>query len=205
MITDVLSPNSSSLVRLPGRRLDGTSSGTLWLTSDHLLQVQNGFTRESYRRFAYRDIQALGLRRTSRGTVYNGLLGGVGLLFTALAALVFSASTWATGVFVGVAAFFFVLLALNVVRGPTVRCDPRTAVGLYPLPSLSRMRPARRALELIRQRVETAQGALSEATLAERAARALHSFTAVPAAAATTTTTTPATATIAMATTANVA
>lgn len=162
---------SSSLVRLPGRRLDGTSSGALWLTSSHLLQVQNGFTRESYRRFAYRDIQALGLRRTSRGVVYNLILGGMVLLFTILAALVFSASTWAAGVFGGIAVFFLLLMVFNILRGPTVRCDLRTAVGLYPLPSLGRMRPARRALELIRQRVEAVQGALSEAALAERVAR----------------------------------
>ena len=63
------------------------------------------------------------------------------------------------------------LVFVNMLRGPTVRCDLRTAVGLYPLPSLSRMRPARRALELICQRVEAAQGALSGDVLAEQVAR----------------------------------
>ena len=166
------------LVRLPGRvarfRVDGSPGGTLWLAPHHLLQVQSGVLREGYRRFAYRDIQSVGVRRTARGLFYNVILGGGAGLFGLIAVLVAVSSASSAGGLVvtgGLAGFCLALLVVNVLRGQTVRCDLRTAVGLYPLPSLSRMRPARRALELIRQRVDAAQGALPQEVLAGQVAR----------------------------------
>ena len=166
------------LIRLPGRaarlRVDGSPGGTLWLAPHHLLQVQSGVLREGYRRFAYRDIQSIGVRRTARGLLYNLILGGAAGLFGLVAVLVAVSSASSLGGLVvsgGLAGVCLAFTVVNVLRGPTVRCDLRTAVGLYPLPSLSRMGPARRALELIRQRVEAAQGALSQDVLAEQVAR----------------------------------
>lgn len=172
-------PGTLPLTRLPGRaarlRVDGSPGGTLWLGPHHLLQVRSGVWREGYRRFAYRDIQAIGVRRTVRGVIYNVLLGALAALFGVIALLIagLAAAPPAGGVAVvgGVAGCFLALLLVNVLRGATVRADLRTAVGRYPLPSLSRMRPARRALELIGQRVEAVQGPLSEATLVEGVAR----------------------------------
>ena len=171
-------PTVESLTRLPGRaarfRVDHSPGGTLWLPPPPLLQVQSGVLREGYRRFAYRDIQSIGVRRTARGLVYNVVLGGTAGLFGLVAILVaVSAASSLGGLVVagGIAGCCLALGRVNVLRGPTVRCDLRTAVGLYPLPSLSRMRPARRALELIRQRVEAAQGTISEEALAAQVAR----------------------------------
>ena len=172
------SPTGEPLTRLPGRaarfRVDGSPGGTLWLAPHHLLQVQSGVLREGYRRFAYRDVQSIGVRRTARGLFYNLILGGVAGLFGLIAVLVAVSSASSAGGLVvsgGLAGFCLALIVVNVLRGPTVRCDLRTAVGLYPLPSLSRMGPAQRALELIRQRVEAAQGELSRDVLAEQVAR----------------------------------
>lgn len=162
------------LTRLPGRaarlRVDGSPGGTLWLGPHHLLQVQSGVWREGYRRFAYRDIQAIGVRRTVRGVVYNVVLGGFAALFGLIAVLIAVSKAPSVGGMVvvgGIGGCFLALMLINVLRGATVRGDLRTAVGLYPLPSLSRMGSAQRALELIRQRVDAAQGPLSEAVLAE--------------------------------------
>lgn len=174
------SPPRIALIRLPGRaarlRVDGSPGGTLWLAPHHLLQVQTGALREGYRRFAYRDIQSIGVRRTVRGRVYNVFAGLAAMFFGALALAIFSfrddvSEISVGGVLGGVSVLLLVLFIVNLFRGPTVRAELRTAVGIYPLPSLSRMRPAQRALDLIRQRVDAAQGTLSPEVLNDRVAR----------------------------------
>ena len=145
--------------RLPGRvstlrRAVGVAS-TLSLGDDHLLQVTVRLYTERYQRFAYGDIQALLLRETARGLVYNLVLGtfaaGSGLL------------AWnaedadARRVLLGVGVFWLALLAVNLGRGKTCRCQLQTAAGPHPLPSLSRLRPARAAFRLVTEKVEAAQ------------------------------------------------
>ncbi len=146
--------------RLPGRtpsfRLVSNASSHLWLGDDHLLQVQISYFSEAYKRFAYGDIQALLLRETARGLMTTLLLGafaaGGGLLAWGMD------DETARWIFVGLGGFFFGLFAVNLSRGKTCRCHLQTAVGPHALPSLSRVRPARKALRLITERVEAAQG-----------------------------------------------
>ena len=147
--------------RLPGRmplyrRLFYGLSG-LWLGDDHLLQVNSVYFNESYRRFAYGDIQALLLRETSRGVVYSfalaTLAAGFGLSGFGMG------SAEARGVFFGIGGFWLILLMINLIRGNTCPCSLQTAAGPHPLPSLNRLRPAHKALRLLTERIETAQAA----------------------------------------------
>lgn len=166
------------MTRLPGRvatlRLGVATTAprsTLWLAASHVLQVNSGPMRDDYRRFYYRDIQALQLRRTPRGMVYNLVLGFVLLIFALIAAVAGDPAAQAS--FALFAIVVAVLLGINALRGPTVHCLLRTAVGFYPLPSLSRLRPARRAFARLRERVEAVQGTLSDEAVAARVDRAM--------------------------------
>ena len=69
------------------------------------------------------------------------------------------ADTTVREVFAGVGACWLALFAVNAVRGKTCRCQLQTAAGPRALPSLSRLRPARRAWRLILEKVDAAQGA----------------------------------------------
>ncbi len=127
----------------------------LWLGGDHLLQVNSMYFNESYRRFAYADIQALLLRETSRGVIYSfalaTLAAGFGLSGFGME------KAGVRGVFFGIGGFWLVLLIINLVRGTTCHCSLQTAAGPRPLPSLNRLRPANRALRLITERADAAQ------------------------------------------------
>lgn len=146
--------------RLPGRppafRLASNASSRLWLGDDHLLQVQTTYFSETYKRYAYGDIQALLLRETGRALVTNIILAvlatGSGLL------LLTTTDEAGRGFCIGSAAFWVLLLIVNLGRGKTCRCQLQTAAGPHPLSSLSRVRPARRALRLIAEKVAAAQG-----------------------------------------------
>lgn len=143
----------------------------LYLCEDELLQVETMYFMQNYRRFAYADIQSFLVRQTPRGLIYNVILGvlvaGGGVLAWSMEAPEFR---W---VWLGIAGFFGVLLLINLVRGATCRCQLQTAVGPHPLPTLSRMRTAQKALRLLGERIAAAQGALAPDDAASRVDRLL--------------------------------
>lgn len=171
-------PAREPMTRLPGRvatfRFGVATTAprsNLWLGANCVLQVNSGPMRDDYRRFYYQDIQTLQLSRTPRGLFYNLILGTLVLFFGLIAGFAGDLGVRVGGGVPGTV--FAALLIVNVVRGPTVHCLLRTAVGLYPLPSLSRLRSAQRAFVRIRERVEAVQGTLSEEAIAARLDRAL--------------------------------
>ena len=143
--------------RVRGRQttLNLTGSYRLWLAGDFLLQLKSsGYTQE-IQRYAYRDIQALEICHSARGAIYNVVLGSLTVLWLGLMAI--GGQGDSRPAFLVGAAFFLGLMVINLVRGPTCHFVLQTALGPQVLPSLSRQRPARRAVALIAERVEAAQ------------------------------------------------
>ncbi len=141
---------------LRGKRVE------LWLGPDHLLLVEWDGSREYYRRLYYRDIQAVVVRRTSEWMGVNILLGVLVLLFAFVATLV---SAPVPLVLAGVCAL---ILVVYLVGGPTCNCQLRTAVQTVDLLSLQRLRHARKALDLLRPKIEEAQGRITVEDLVAR-------------------------------------
>ena len=163
--------------RLPGRgvKFEGMrliagvrKYTTLWMGKDHLLGIYSTGWTEEYRRFYYRDIQALILRRTNGRAVTNFLLGipmVIGFLLLVLPFLE-SAPQRNVGrtyllVFGGIVAFFLIMMLLNLMAGPTCACHIRTAVQVEELPSIKRLRAARKVIARLRPEIEAAQGLLT--------------------------------------------
>jgi hypothetical protein len=152
--------------RLPGRgiRRQGFLSVTvsarrtrLWLGPDHLLAVDSQWYSEDYRRFYFRDIQAIIIRKTINGKAINLAMGLAGAL-TTLGATV---TTDGIRIFWGILAGLFLLfLSLNFLAGPTCNCRMQTAVQTEDLPSLGRLRRARKVLRRLRPLIVEAQGEL---------------------------------------------
>ena len=149
--------------RLPGRmttfRVGSYGLRRLYLGADHLLQVEAVFCVENYRRFAYADIQSILLRQTQRGLILSSVLGVLAAVFGVLA-WASSDSPPLVGFLAGTGGVLIFLLVVNLVRGTTCRCELQTAIGPQPLPTLNRLRTARKALALLTERIEAAQGAL---------------------------------------------
>ncbi len=140
----------------------------LWAGKDHILSVcTTGYTEE-YKRFYYRDIQAIVTRKSSRGAVVN-FISALFLTFFALLALTRTtpalAVIWWT--FAGIS---LLVLTFNLLRGPTCVCHLQTAVSREELPSLGRERAARKAVGILKPLIEAAQGALQAEEIASRSA-----------------------------------
>jgi hypothetical protein len=148
--------------RLPGRglRREGFVAvartwGTLWLGRDHVLSVDTHLFSEDYKRFYFRDIQAIVIGKTRRGMVLNIVFS----LFTASWLLIAINQSEPIGVtlWLIVTGVFAVMLGINAWRGPTCTCYLVTAVHKEILPSLNRIKEAEKVSQILRKHIENAQ------------------------------------------------
>ena len=142
------------------RRHDGfftalSTVSSLWLGADHLLMIDSNRFTERYKRFYFRDIQAFIVVKTSRRLKWNVALG-----IFAFASLTIALAT-TPALIPLLTLFFLTLIVFNQVLGPSATVYIRTAVQVEELPSLNRIRRARRALEKLRPLIAAAQGELS--------------------------------------------
>jgi len=151
--------------RLPGRGFAVSQRVQIYQGPDHLLQVSSTGYSESYRRFYFRDIQAITVQKTQLGKVLNGIFGFFAVLFGLPA---FDMSIGPAIAMWSVSGFFALLLISNVTLGPTCACYIRTAVQTERLGAVTRIRTARRLLRRIRPLIEGVQGSLPREELALR-------------------------------------
>ncbi len=147
-----------------GSALSARSS--LWLGKDHLLGVDSSGYTETYKRFYFRDIQAITLRKTYRRLI----LGILSSAFVALFAVITIASTEAAAswVFGSIGGISLLILIINLVKGPTCRCQLRTAVQIEEMPSLNRVSKVHKVLDRIRPLIAAAQGQLTPEEISAR-------------------------------------
>ncbi|MFM2081520.1 MAG: hypothetical protein RL380_211 [Verrucomicrobiota bacterium] len=141
------------------------ASCRLWQGDDHLLQVETGRNFiEQYRRFYYRDIQAFVVRRTLHGTLATVFMAVFALLFV-LWAFVSRTTVGFTANLI-LAGLFAVMFLVNFLAGPTCRCHLKTAVQFEELPSLRRVKRARKVITRLRAPIAQAQGEIPREQLA---------------------------------------
>jgi hypothetical protein len=128
-----------------------------------VLSIEAANFSESYKRFFFRDIQAIFIRKTNRRMIWNWILGA--LLIPTL--FVLNASrTAGTGpeiLAILLVSVFAVPLILNNTLGPTCAVYFRSAVQIEEVPSLGRIRRARRVLNRIRPLIVSSQEELQPA------------------------------------------
>lgn len=137
------------------------SRASLWLGPDHLLGVDFSGYSETYKRFYFRDIQAVTIQETRRRTVWNAILVVpiVGCLAGLLTCLSYTPkNNAAVIVWFIFSTIFLVPFLINNILGTACVCYLRTAVQIEELRSLCRVRKARRVLGKIRPLIAAAQG-----------------------------------------------
>ena len=142
--------------RLASAHRFGVGSGgwsTLYLGPDHLLLRSTNAFVETYRRFYFRDIEAITLCKTLRGYLWNGAFGF--LLFFFCVAF-FYLRGWFSG---SAAVILLVALLINLARGPTSRASLQTRVQTRPLP-LVRLRSALKLIRMLEEKIAAAQADL---------------------------------------------
>ena len=146
--------SQSPYQKLPGRGLTWTSYSRVWLAADHVLLVRGQTWTETYRRFFFPDIQAVILRRTHTGKIWNAVWGGSAAFFLIIALMLNGSAAL---VVASLAAPFAVALLINLMLGPTCACHIRTAVQMERLGALNRVRAARQFIALVEPLIMAAQ------------------------------------------------
>lgn len=132
---------------------------SLYLSDDHILAVDNNGFSEDYKRFYFSDIQAIITRKTRRGATWSIVLAS--MFACSLIGGLFLEKEPARIFFWVLSGTFLVFLLANIFRGPTCVCHIMTAVQEDQLPSLNRLRVARKVIGTLRHAIERAQGRLS--------------------------------------------
>ncbi len=158
-----------SYKKLPGVRRGLIRKAALWDGSDHLLSVTGTRFFEQYRRFYYRDIQALIVRKCPHpGSIgvwlltafFCGLFAFLGNIFSRVNGV--SKSLHFVFWTISAACFLYLVYRLIVSLKYSCRCYIQTAVTREELPSLYRVWSTQKALTRIRAKISEAQGALME-------------------------------------------
>jgi hypothetical protein len=118
----------------------------------------NGFS-EDYKRFYFSDIQAIITQKTRRGATWNMVLAL--MIACSLAGALFLGVESVRILSWIISGTFLALLLVNVFRGPTCVCHILTAVQEDELPSLNRLRVARKVMDTLRSAIERFQGRLN--------------------------------------------
>jgi hypothetical protein len=129
---------------------------TLWLANDHILNVDNRGFSEDYKRFYFRDIQAIVTQETNRGKVWNLILATFIGLFVLIA--FGSEEIVAVILWLVVAGILGIILFINWLWGPTCACHIVTAVQKETLSSLDRLKTAEKVIKILKRLIREAQG-----------------------------------------------
>ena len=132
----------------------------LFQGADHVLSVNYAGYTETYKRFYYREIQAISMRRTREDLAWNAVWVTLLIIFTTVTAVSNGAEQIGFAVVAGV---FALCLATNLFLGPTCVCHLQTAVQTEGLLALNRVRTARKTIGRIREQVAQHQSALANA------------------------------------------
>lgn len=151
--------------KLAGRAANLWGYTRLYLGPDHLLQAESTGYTETYKRFYFRDVQALVVVRTGYGSaerVALGLCAAVALVLAGPFLLTGDPElAWPAAVLGAIGLVCMVALGLSLLAGPGCRCVLRTAVQTERLPSLNQYRRALQTVAQLRPLIEQAQATLS--------------------------------------------
>lgn len=139
--------------RLPGLAVAPFQRRSLWLGPDHVLSVRTLPFSEHYRRYYFQDIQAIVLTESGSSVAYYLYASAVFLVLMFLLLGYTWHPVWAT--LCGLMGAILFTLGMQV---PNCACYLQTATSLERLPSLGRLRAARKTLAILKPAIEAAQG-----------------------------------------------
>ncbi len=142
---------------------------SLWQGPDHMLSAETVMATESYRRFYFREIQAISVQKTGMYHVYSFIFGLPGALALMMGTM---GNTWPQPCLV-FSAMAGLLVSINLLRGPTCVCHIRTAVQNVKIRALVRMRRLDKILAQVKPLIAEAQAHLPTDTYSPAALKAV--------------------------------
>lgn len=140
---------------LPGTHWSSLAATTAYVGEDHVLIVRRSLFAERYRRFYFRDIQAVIVRESPLAWILGALIG---LIVGVLVLLHLDGG--GMGVLLAAGGLTAMLL-LHLAGGRACQCHIQTEMNRQRIPTVGRTRVAERFLAVLRQHITAAEGELS--------------------------------------------
>jgi len=160
--------------KLPGSRRGIFSGSSVWMAPDHLLLVKSQRFQEEYKRFYFRDVQAIAVADAPRFHISSRAVAVAALWLVAFGYCLlpgrasYSVNGFAYHPRIAAAPWMWLIAAALVAawafisaKGSCV-CRIYTAVSADPLPSVYRRWTAKKFLALVEPRIREAQAALED-------------------------------------------
>ena len=151
--------DGQSYRKLPGRRRGFVFSASLWTGADHILSVKSTRFQEQYKRFYFRDIQAIVVTKAPRFVISPAALAAALL---AIGVLIFSARVAPAARWLWMLLAVLTAVWIYISAAQSCTCRLYTAVSREDLPSLYRLWTARKALAELEQRIAQVQGVFTQ-------------------------------------------
>ena len=148
-----MTPTQATYRRLPGAKRRPLRKATLWVASDHILAVDSHRFAEEYKRYYFKDIQAIIVTQIAATTDRTLDLAGI-IVVGFLAFVAWRIESRGTAIVTGLLLIGYLI---HKSLGPMCACHLITAVSSDKLPSLNRVRTAQKALRIIQPLVEQSQ------------------------------------------------
>jgi hypothetical protein len=151
--------------KLPGKRRGFFNVSSVWAGPDHLLLIRGSRFREEYKRFYYRDVQAIAIARAPRFhiSIRSGLIAWLitvlaVTLFMPVMVRVYHTNSALTGL--GLVTLALVAVWIYISAAQSCRCRIYTAVSSDELPSVYRLWTARKFLAEVEPLIAQTQGTI---------------------------------------------
>lgn len=146
--------------KLPGKRRGFLNVSSVWAGPDHLLLVRGSRFREEYKRFYYRDVQAIAVARAPRFHVSTRALAAVFVWSVLFAMTRLSAPLVPYAGALGLAGLLLAFAWAYVSGRESCRCRIYTAVSSDELPSVYRIWAAQKFLTAVQPLIAQVQGTI---------------------------------------------
>ena len=154
-----MTPAPERYRKLPGHRRGMLQGASVWMAGDHLLSVKSYRVREEYKRFQFRDVQAIVVAQCPRFHISTRSLLIAFIWLPASGVLSSLLPEWyRTAMWLVAAALVCAWLYISFAH--SCRCRILTAVSSDELPSVYRTWTARRFLAQVSPRIAEVQGRL---------------------------------------------
>ena len=148
-----MTPSQATYRRLPGAKRRPLRKATLWLSSDHILAVDSHRFTEEYKRYYFKDVQAIIVTQIAATTDRTIDLAVI-IVVVVLGLVAWRIESRGAGITTGLLLLGYLI---HKALGPICSCHLITAVSSDKLPSLNRVRTAQKALRILQPLVEQSQ------------------------------------------------
>ncbi len=163
-----MSKPSSTYKKFPSKHKKFIGNDCLWFGDDHLLLVESTGISENYKRFYFKDIQAVNILKTRSNSIKTILLGILLGLSIFLTLLTFEAGNLSSPMFIFWAASSLIFLFMFIWffrKGTSCRCFMYSSVQKEKLTPVNTLKKATKFLDTIVPKIETRQGVLAPEAL----------------------------------------